>query len=112
MAKVIITERLEAAINKKFKRESVIIFTILRTLADQPKKGKEVGVIGKIVIKELKYKQFRFYFVADGYSIKFLSAQELKDSLIKFVAMSGKKDQQEIIDWIKHILRTIGEEGF
>lgn len=112
MAKVIITEHLEEIINRTFKKESITIFSLLRTLEDQPKKGKEVGDIGNIVVKEVKYNKFRFYFVADRHAIKFLSVEELKDALIKFVAMSEKKDQQKVIDEIKHVLQTIGEEGF
>ena len=46
MVKVIITETLEEEINKKFKQESVKIFSLLHTLEDNPKKGKEIGVVG------------------------------------------------------------------
>jgi Icc-related predicted phosphoesterase len=112
MAKVIITEHLEELINRKFKQESITILSLLCTLEEQPKKGKEVGHVGNIVVKEIKYDKFRFYFVSDRHAIKFLSAQELKDILIKFVAMSGKKDQQKVIDEIKHILRMVEDEGF
>jgi len=112
MAKVIITESLEEKINQKFKRESVEIFSLLRTLEDNPKKGKEVGVVGSILIKEIKYKKFRFYFITDGYKVKFLKTEELKELLVKFVRMSEKKDQQKTIEEIKYILRSLGEEGF
>ena len=112
MAKVVVTETLEEEINKKFKHESVEVFSLLRTLEDNPKKGKEVGVVGKVLIKEIKYKKFRFYFITDGYKVKFLKAEELKDLLIKFVRMSEKKDQQKTIEEIKHILRSLGEDGF
>ena len=43
---------------------------------------KAAAVVGKIVIKELKYKNFRFYFITDGYKIKFLKASELQDTYI------------------------------
>ena len=112
MAKVIITSTLEEEINKKFKQESVEIFSLLRTLEDNPKKGKEVGVVGAILVKEIKYNKFRFYFITDGYKVKFLKTEELKDLLIRFVRMSKKKDQQKIINEIKHVLRSLGEEGF
>ena len=112
MAEVIITALLEAEINKKFKKESIKIFSLLHTVGDNPYKGKEVGVIGKILIKDIKYNKFRFYFITDGYKIKVLKAQELKDLIIKFVRMSEKKDQQETIEEIKKILRSFGEEGF
>ena len=112
MAKVIITVTLEEEVNKKFKQEAVEIFSLLRTLEDNPKKGKEVGVVGAILIKEIKYNKFRFYFITDGYKVKFLKTDDLKDLLIKFVRMSEKKDQQKTIDEIKHILKNFGAEGF
>lgn len=112
MAKVIITEKLEKDINKKFKRDSIEIFSLMLTLETNPKKGKEVGNIGGIVIKEIKYKKFRFYFVTDGFKIKFLKTEELKDLIIKFVRMSEKKDQQRTINEIKNVLKNLGEEGF
>ena len=112
MAKVIITKRLEEQINKVFKQESIEILTLIATLENNPKKGKEVGVVGNIVVKEMKYRKYRFYFIADRYKIKFISAEELKDLLIKFVRMSEKKDQQRTINEIKLVLKTLGSEGF
>ena len=112
MAKVIITSELEKKINKIFKKESVKILSLLLTLENYPKKGKELGVIGKIVLKELKYKNFRFYFITDLFKVKFLSSDELNDLLIKVVRMSRKKDQQKTINEIKHILKNLGTEGF
>ena len=79
MAKVIITKSLEEEINKKFKQESVEIFSLMLTLEDNPLKGKFLGVIGNIAVKELKYKKFRFYFLTDNYKIKFLKIDELKE---------------------------------
>jgi hypothetical protein len=112
MAKVIITPDLEEEINKIFKHESVEIFSLLCTLKENPKKGKEVGCIGRIVIKEIKYKKYRFYFITDGYKIKFLKVEELQDIIIKYVRMSQKKDQKKTIEEIKAVLRKLGEEGF
>lgn len=112
MAKVIITSSLEEEINKRFKSESVKIFSLLSTLADNPHKGKVVGVVGKILIKEIKCDKYRFYFITDGYKLKFLKIEELRDLLIKFVRMSDKKDQREVIEEIKIILRNFGEDGF
>jgi hypothetical protein len=112
MARVIITKKLNEEINKKFKKNSIEIFELIYSLKENPKKGKPVANIEGIVIKELKFEGFRFYFITNGYKIKFLEIQELNDILIKFVAMSDKKDQQEVIEKIKHILRMLGEEGF
>jgi len=112
MAKVIITKSLESLINKKFKEESVQIIKLMYSLKENPKKGKIIGQAGGILIKELRYKSFRFYFITDGYKLKFLDKENLTDLLIKFVKMSDKKNQQKVIDEIKKILNTFGEEGF
>jgi len=112
MAKVIIANSLKEDIHKKFKKESVRIFELIYSLEENPHKGKPVGQVGGIVIKELKYEDYRFYFITDGFKIKMLKKEELNDLLIKFVRMSDKKAQQKVIDEIKNILRSFGEEGF
>jgi len=112
MAKVIIINSLFKEIMNKFNGESHEIIDLLETLEKDPKKGKPMGNVGGIVIKELKYKGFRFYFITNGYKIKVLSEKDLSDLLIKFVRMSDKKEQQKVIDEIKSILRKFGEEGF
>ncbi len=112
MAKVIVTKYLVEEIHKKFKGESVEVFELINTLRDNPKKGKPVGNVSGIVIKEIRYKSFRFYFITDGFKVKMLDERELNDLLIKFVRMSDKKDQQKVIDEIKIILRRLGEDGF
>ena len=65
--------------------------------------------MGSIVIKELKYGKYRFYFITDGYELKILSIEKLKELMIKFVKMSDKKTQQKTIYEIKHILRTLSK---
>lgn len=112
MAKVEIIKSLAEEIQKKFKGESRKIVELLESLEQNPRKGKPLGNIGGIVIKELKYKSFRFYFITDGFKIKCLDEKELADLLIKFVRMSDKKDQQKTIEEIKSVLRKIGENGF
>jgi len=112
MAIVVITSNLEKQINKVFKKESINIFKSMLSLEKNPKKGKEVGTVGNTVIKELKHKNYRFYFITDRYKVKFLKAKELTDLLIKFVRMSNKKEQQQTIEEIKQVLRSLGEEGF
>ena len=58
-------------IKKKFsKSEANKIIDLLYTLKETPTKGKLLGSVGGIVIKELKYKSFRFYFLTDGFKIK------------------------------------------
>jgi hypothetical protein len=112
MARIIITDKLADEVNKKFKKESIEIFGLMKSLEEHPFKGKIVGQVSGIIIKELRYKTYRFYFIADGFAIKFIEKNELDDLLIKFVRMSDKKTQQKVIDEIKYILRSLGTEGF
>jgi hypothetical protein len=112
MAKVEITKSLEREINKKFKAESIKVFELLYSLKENPKKGKTLGSVGGIVIKELKYKSFRFYFISEGYKLRIFQIEELTDLLIRFVRMSNKKEQQKTIKEIKDVLKKIGEKGF
>src|SRR3989338_8183323 len=112
MAKVIITKDLEDEINRRFKGESVKICELIYSLKENPKKGKPIGQVGGIVIKEIKYEKYRFYFITDGFKLKLLSIQELSDLLVKFVRMSDKKSQQKTIEEIKKILKKFGKEGF
>ena len=112
MAKVIVTKKLEGKINKIFKKESIKIFESMRELEDNPHKGRPLGQVGGIVVKEIRYDSFRFYFIIDGFKLKMLQKEELNDLLIKFVRMSDKKTQQKTIEEIKDVLRKLGEEGF
>jgi hypothetical protein len=112
MARVIIPKSLEDEINKKFKGESVDIFELMYSLEENPHKGKPLGNVAGIIIKELKYKNYRFYFITDGYKLKVLSKEQLTDLLIKFVRMSDKDSQQKTIDEIRNVLIKIGPKGF
>ena len=112
MAEVIITESLKNEILRKFKGESKKIFHLIYSLKENPKKGKEIGQVSGILIKELKYKNFRFYFITNGFRLKFLEIKDLKDLIIRFVKMSDKKEQQKVINEIKYVLRKFGDEGF
>lgn len=112
MARVEIIKSLKNKILKKFKKESKKIFKLMSSLEENPKKGKLIGSVGGIVIKELKYKSFRFYFITDGFKLKILSKEELTDLLMRFVRMSDKKSQQKIINEIRKILIKIGPSGF
>jgi len=113
MVKLFFTDFFVKELRKRFsEQEGNTILDLLETLEENPKKGKEVGIIGKVVIKEIRYNKFRFYFLADGYKIKFLKVDELQDLILKFVRMSDKKDQQKVIEEIKTVLRSLGSEGF
>ena len=111
MARVVIPKELEEEIRKKFKKDSKKIFKLLNGLKENPKKGKTLGYVDRIVIKEIKYKSFRFFFVTDGYLLRFHSEEELINLLIKFVRMAHKNYQQKTIEEIKNIIRKIGPKG-
>ena len=112
MAKVEIITSLFEEIQRKFKGESHKIIDWLETLENNPNKGKLLGKVGGIVIKEIKYKSFRFYFITDGYKLKVMDKSNLVELLIKFVRMSDKKSQQKVINEIKEILANFGSSGF
>lgn len=112
MAIVEITEKLEAEIDERFKARSIEILEHLKSLEEHPKKGKALGHVGGIAIRELKYKGYRFYFITDAHRIRFYPASELTDLLLRFVRMSDKKRQQRTIDEIRDVLRRIGKNAF
>jgi hypothetical protein len=112
MVKVEIVKSLAKEIEKKFKGESREIIKLLRSLEENPHKGKIIGQVGGIVIKELKYNSFRFYFIVEGNRLKVFSEEELIDLLLLFIRMSDKKSQQKVINEIKSILAKFGKEGF
>ena len=112
MIRVIILNTLRDEIYKTFKKESLKIYTLLEELQTNPQKGKVLGHVGNMSIKELKYRNFRFYFILDGYKLYLFGKNEINELLIRFVRMSNKNNQQQTIDEIKTILQKIGEEGF
>ena len=110
MAKVEIVTPLFNEIRKKFKAESHKIIDLMESLGENPHKGKPLGNVGGIVIKEIRHKSFRFYFITDGYKLKFFNKENLTDLLIRFVRMSDKRHQQQTINEIKKILLNFGFE--
>jgi len=65
MARVEIVSSLAKKIKRKFKRESKKIIKLMRSLEENSNKGKRIGQVGGLTIKELKYKSFRLYFIID-----------------------------------------------
>ena len=112
MAKVEIVTSLVLEIKATFNRpEANKILDMMRELEASPHKGKLLTSVGGIIIKEIKYKNFRFYFITDGYRLKFMSAEGLADLLLRFVRMSDKKHQQKTINEIRKVLQEIGPAG-
>jgi hypothetical protein len=112
MIKVIILNSLREEIYKTFKKESLNIYRLLDELETNPQKGKVLGHIGNMSIRELKYRNFRFYFIVDGYKLYLFGRKEISELLIRFVRMSDKKHQSQTIAEIRTILIKIGLEGF
>lgn len=107
-----ILESLKNEILKIFKHESKIIFKLMYSLENNPNNGKFLGNVGGIIIKEIRYKSFRFYFITDGNKLKIMDEAKLNEILIRFVRMSDKKEQQKTIDEIKKILVNLDYAGF
>ncbi|MGE0793659.1 MAG: hypothetical protein AB7V77_05775 [Candidatus Woesearchaeota archaeon] len=104
MIKIEVNKSLASEIRKKFnKKDRLEIRNLFDSLIDNPNKGKPLTNIKNFLLKELKYKSFRFYFITDGFKLKLLNKQELKDLLIKFIAMSDKTHQQTVIEEIKNL---------
>ena len=112
MAQVEVIPSLYEEIRKKFKHQSVEVLELLKSLESSPHKGKCIGNVAGIVIKELKYEGFRFYFVTDGFKLQCYDQEKLVDLLLLFVRMSDKNHQQQTINEIKQVLRTMGAGGF
>jgi len=107
MIRIVITKELRNNIFKTFKQDSRNVYKLLLSLKKQPNKGKLISTIGTMLLKELKYRSFRFYFIIDGNSLYLFNAEKLEELLIQFMKMSKKNDQQKTIDKIKEILRRI-----
>lgn len=108
MVKVIVTKKLEKEINKRLsKSDADSVFLQIYSLKENPHKGDVISVVGNVIIKEIKYKKFRFYFIHSSGLIKLMSKEDLKNELIKFIAMSDKSpEQQEVINRIKKELKN------
>ncbi|MCH8519520.1 MAG: hypothetical protein LAT82_02075 [Nanoarchaeota archaeon] len=100
MAIVKIDSNLIKKIYKIFKKESIEVFEFLKTLEQNPQKGKILFNSKKYQLKELKYKSFRFYFVKSNNTIIVFEENEI----ITFLDVSKKNDQQEVIDKLKRIM--------
>lgn len=112
MVKVLILPELVRQVQRKFKKSAKKIFDLMEELELFPIKGKELGHIGKILIKEIKYESFRFCFITNGHILKCVTDEGLANLLIKFVRMSDKDTQQKTTVQIKKILRKVGFENF
>ncbi len=83
--------------------------TIVKKLASStPSDGDFVALIANIVVREKRLKSFRFYFIVKDEQKQVVSTEELKNMIIKFVALSKKNNQQQVIDKLKEDLKNFG----
>ncbi len=81
---------------------------VKRLAATTPSEGDFVSLVGNIAIREKRLKSFRFYFIIDNERKHIITAEEFRSFLIKFVALSKKNDQQDVIDKLKQDLQAFG----
>lgn len=112
--RVVITKNLEKEVTKRLSpKEADDCFLFMHSLYENPYKGDLIATIGTVAIKELRHKKFRFYFIQSSKVLKLLSEEDLKNHIIKFIAMSDKsKEQQHIINKLKNYLRSFGFDWF
>ena len=88
MIQVIVLNKLRDEIYKTFKNESLKIYNLIDDLQTNPEKGKVLGHVGNMSIRELKYRDYRFYFILDGHKLYLFTKNQTEDLLIRFVRMS------------------------
>ena len=106
MVVVVVTQSLDRELKKRLNKDEYYkVKRCFLTLKKDPYKGKLLHVIGNVILKELRWKTFRFYFFTSHNLIKILSDTDLEKELVKFVRMSKKNDQarviQEIVDGLR-----------
>jgi mRNA-degrading endonuclease RelE of RelBE toxin-antitoxin system len=105
MVMVRIDDSLIKKLEKKFnKKELKQLKEQFLSLQDNPFQGDLLYSFGGLVLKEKKFKSFRFYFIHSRKILIIKDLEELKDEIIRFIEMSKKNDQQKVIDKLKEML--------
>lgn len=99
-----LVKKLEKSFNKKELKEIKKIFL---SLQDNPYQGDLLYTFGNFVLKEKRYKTFRFYFIHSRKILIIKDIDSLKDEIIRFIEMSKKNDQQRIINKLKEMMNRI-----
>lgn len=99
-----LVKKLEKRFSKKELRELKQLFL---SLQENPYQGDLLYAFGNFVLKEKKYKTFRFYFLHSRKLLIIKDVDELKDEIIRFIEMSKKNDQQRIIDKLKGMMKRL-----
>ena len=93
---------------KKHTSKSEAKILVKKLPETSPSEGDFVALVANIAIREKRLKTFRFYFIMDETRKHVITKEELKEFLIKFVALSKKDNQQEVIDKLKSDLKRHG----
>lgn len=99
-----LVKKLERRFNKKELKELKKIFL---SLQENPYQGDLLYAFGNFVLKEKRYKTFRFYFLHSKKILLIKDVQKLKDEIIRFIEMSKKNDQQRVIDKLKEMMNWL-----
>jgi len=105
--KIIVPKELRNKIQKLFKGNSSKVYKKILSLKENPNKGKFLFRLDTLILKELKYESFRFYFIIDGNKLFLFNEDQLEEILIEFLALSKKNDQEKTIKEIKEVLKML-----
>ena len=110
MIKVIIENSLVKKLEKKFnKKELKELKELFLSLQTNPFQGDFLYSFGNFVLKEKKYKSFRFYFLHSKKLLIIKDANQLQEEIIRFIEMSKKNNQQRIINKLKKMMKKISK---
>lgn len=93
---------------KKYASKSEAKKLVHKLAQTSPSDGDFIALITNIVIREKRLKTFRFYFIQQNNTKHIITKSELNKMFIKFVALSKKNNQQEVIDKLKNDLKKFG----
>lgn len=107
MVIVVITKSLDKDLKKRLSKDEYYkVKDLFHSFKKEPYKGDVLHVLGNVILKEVRYKTFRFYFLTSNAMLKFIASADLEKELIKFIRMSKKNDQQQVIDDILKKLKN------
>lgn len=108
MVVVRIDDSLIKKFEKKFKpKELKEIKKLFFSLQENPFQGDLLYTFGAFVLKEKKYKTFRFYFIHSRTTLIIKDIEELKDELVRFIETGKKNNQQKVFDKLKDMLKKL-----
>ena len=81
---------------------------LMQLAQTSPSDGDFIAIVANIVIREKKEKSFRYYFIVQDTKKHIVTKEELSELLIKFVSLSKKNNQQDVINKLKKQLLDYG----